>query len=76
LGKEKPMFSLGNLNGKPIDLLLCTFTPSFTLCSSSKLNLSWVVIGRRNAPHYGKKKKRVFFWWWVRGMQQRRGELC
>jgi len=50
-GKEKPMFSLGNLNGKPIDLLLCTFTPSFTLCSSSKLSLSWVVIGRSNTPY-------------------------
>jgi len=58
------MFSLGNLNGKPIDLLLCTFTPSFTLCSSSKLSLSWVVIGRSNTPYEGKKKKRVSFGGW------------
>jgi hypothetical protein len=60
LGKEKPMFFLGNLNGKPIDLLLCTFYSILY----TKLSLSWVVIGRSNTPYYGKKKKRVSFGGW------------
>jgi hypothetical protein len=58
------MFSLGNLNGKPIDLLLCTlYSILYT-----KLSLSWVVIGRSNTPYYGKKEEeKSFFWWLVMG---------